>query len=154
MRIAFDLDDTLIPCGHRFPVEKPTWLARWFSTEPLRLGAVELCKQLRALGCDIWIYTTSQRPPLSIWFHFFAYGIRLAGIVNQDRHRRRLTGGYPDPRDCSKYPPAFGIHLLFDDSEGVVMEGRRYHFRAVRIPPDQNGWTAVVLHEVEGSLKV
>jgi hypothetical protein len=153
MRIAFDLDDTLIPCGHRFAVEKPTRLARWFGAESLRLGAVELLKRLRSFGCEIWIYTTSHRSPLSIWFLFFAYGIRLGGIVNQDRHRRRLNGGHPDPRDCSKYPPAFGINLMFDDSEGVVMEGRRYHFRAVRIPPDKDEWTTVVLDEVEEWLK-
>jgi hypothetical protein len=39
MRIAFDLDDTLIPCGKSFPVERPTLRARWLRMEPLRLGS-------------------------------------------------------------------------------------------------------------------
>ena len=38
MRIAFDLDDTLIPCSHPFAVEEPTWLARCLAVEPLRRG--------------------------------------------------------------------------------------------------------------------
>ena len=52
MRIAFDLDDTLIPCGHRFATEPPTRRARWLGCEPLRTGTVELIRHLRARGWE------------------------------------------------------------------------------------------------------
>src|SRR5262245_38810912 len=129
MRIAFDLDDTLIPCGHSFPVERPTLLARLFGAEPLRLGAVELLKELRQRGDEVWVYTTSLRSPWTVRCQFFAYGVRLGGVVNSDRHVHQLSRGWPNHRDVSKYPPAFGIHLLVDDLEGVALEGRRFGFR-------------------------
>jgi hypothetical protein len=148
MRIAFDLDDTLIPCAHDFPVEKPTLLARLLSAAPLRRGAVELLRELRGRGCDLWVYTTSLRNPFSVWLTFRAYGIRLRGVVNHDRHVRHLQGRYPDPRQCSKYPPAFGVDLLVDDSEGVRQEGQRYRFRVLWLHPRDEGWAAKVRAEV------
>jgi hypothetical protein len=150
MRIAFDLDDTLIPCAYDFPVERPTLLARLLSVEPLRRGAVELLRDLRGRGCELWVYTTSLRSPLAVRLHFWAYGVRLRGVVNQDRHVRQLRGRYPDARQCSKYPPAFGVDLLVDDSEGVRLEGQRYRFRVLWLHPRDADWAAKVRAEVAG----
>lgn len=58
--------------------------------------------------------------------------------------RRRLLIG------CSKYPPAFGIDMLVDDSPGVVLEGQRYGFRVIQISPEDEQWVKKVLAEVEG----
>lgn len=150
MRIAFDLDDTLIPCRHPFPVERRPWLARLLGTEPLRLGAVALLQELRSWGCELWIYTTSCRSPWSIWIHFLSYGVRLRGVVNYDRHMQGFRGGFPDPRSCSKYPPGFGLDLLIDDSEGVKEEGDRYCFRVLRVNPKEKEWAALVRQSVKG----
>jgi hypothetical protein len=150
MRIAFDLDDTLIPCAHDFPVEKPTLRARLLSAEPLRRGAVALLRELRVGGCELWVYTTSLRNPFAVRLQFWAYGIRLRGVVNHDRHVRHLRGRYPDPRECSKYPPAFGVDLLVDDSEGVRLEGQRYRFRVLWVHPRDADWAAKVRAEVRG----
>jgi hypothetical protein len=49
----------------------------------------------------------------------------------------------------SKYPPAFGIDLHVDDSEGVAEEGRRHHFGVVVVSPQDPEWTATVLAAVE-----
>src|SRR5262249_57330349 len=98
MRIAFALDDTLIPCSFPFPVERPTFTARLLGAEPLRRGAVALLKQLRRQGCEVWVYTTSQRRPFSVRLQFWAYGVRLGGVVNSDCHVRRLSNGWPDCR--------------------------------------------------------
>jgi hypothetical protein len=157
MRVAFDLDDTLIPCARHFPVERPTLLARCLGCEPLRAGTVALCRQLRARGCELWVYTTSCRNPWSVRLQFLSYRLRLGGVVNYDRHRRwldRLRGernpGWPDPAGCSKFPPAFGVHLLVDDSEGVVLEGQRFGFRVLHVRQDPD-WADAVLAAVGGA---
>jgi hypothetical protein len=144
MRIAFDLDDTLIPCGHSFPLERPTLLARLLGAEPLRLGAAALLRELRRLDCQLWVYTTSQRSPLAVWAQFLAYGVRLGGVVNSQRHVRLLGRRWPDHRHLSKYPPAFGVDLLIDDSLGVVEEGRRFAFAVLHVRPDDLHWADAV----------
>jgi hypothetical protein len=145
MHIAFDLDDTLIPCQFNFPLERPPWLLRKLGPEPLRHGTVELCRQLRRRGHHLWVYTSSLRNPLSIRLTFLAHRIHLAGVVNQDRHVRRLRDGRPGAWECSKYPPAFGIDLLVDNSEGVGEEGRRFGFDVLVVRPDDEVWFDAVL---------
>src|SRR5262249_47041060 len=90
--------------------------------------------------CRLWIYTTSYRPRRYLRRWFASFGVRLEGVVNQDVHERLLrrwdSPGYPP----SKYPPAFGINLHVDDSEGVAMEGKQYRFNVlVRSPATPTG---------------
>jgi hypothetical protein len=145
MRIAFDLDDTLIPSTpDLFPVERPiSWLGRVFAAESLRLGASALLRGLRARGCELWVYTSSLRRPGYIRRLFRCYGVRLGGAINQDIHYewlRQQSGA----RRCSKYPPAFGISLLIDDSEGVREEGEMLGFRVAVVRPDDLNWAEKV----------
>jgi hypothetical protein len=151
MRIAFDLDDTLIPGAFPFPTERPTLPARLLGGEPLRLGTVGLVRELRRRGCDVWVYTTSLRSPFSVRLLFLCYGLRLGGVVNADTraHALRLRGQAPGPRHCSKYPPTFAIDLLVDDLEGVRLEGEQFGFRVLRVAPEDDGWAARVLAEVD-----
>jgi hypothetical protein len=62
VRIAFDLDDTLLPCGRAFPTEAPPrpWVP---FGEPLRRGTHVLLVSLRAVGHELWVYTSSHRHP-------------------------------------------------------------------------------------------
>ena len=144
MRIAFDLDDTLIPCEFAFPLDRTPWVGRLLGVEPLRRGTVDLCRALRLRGCRLWVYTTSLRSPLSVHAQFIAHGIPLEGVVNDDRHRRVLATGRPGARDCSKYPPAFRIDLLIDNSVGVGEEGRRFGFRVLVVQPEDLNWADAV----------
>jgi hypothetical protein len=152
MRIAFDLDDTLIPSLPAVPRELPTLLARCTARESLRRGTVELLRSIHALGGEVWVYTTSFRSAWEIRWLFLSHGVWLRGIVNQYRHVRTLTGPLSSYRSCSKYPPAFGIDLLVDDSEGVAIEGRRYEFRVLRVDPGDESWAERVREEVRKSL--
>jgi hypothetical protein len=144
MRISFDVDDTLV-CGLGVPTEQhvPRW-RRWRYTEGLRQGTRELMRELLARRCELWIYTTSYRTPRYLWGWFRCLGISIAGVVNQARHERAV--GLRGP---SKYPPAFGIDLHVDDSEGVRLEGERHGFSVVVVSPDDLQWTARVLAEVD-----
>ncbi|UYZ59210.1 hypothetical protein [Hymenobacter latericus] len=140
MRIAFDLDNTLIRGVHAFPLEAPKrrMLARLIGKEQLRQGIAELCAYCRQQGHEVWVYTTSYRSPAYIRRLFWLYGIRLNGVVNQAWHNREARV------QCSKHPPSFGIDLLVDDAPGVRIEGERYGFRVVVIDPKDEQWTARV----------
>ena len=128
MRIAFDLDNTLIPSpGSTMPVECLDLLTHVISRESVRLGARDLFRRLHLDRHEVWIYTTSLRKPARLRAWFWASGIRLDGIVNQTRHDEAVRDGRI-PAGCSKYQPAFSIDMLIDDSEGVAAEGRRLDF--------------------------
>lgn len=143
--ISFDLDDTLICYGESVPREPnpgPWPVGRWFQ-EPLRRGTCELMRSLSLEGWSIAVYTTSGRSAgwIRIWLRL--YGVRLALVVNQRRHRQALTesGLTNGP---TKLPSLFGIGVHVDDSEGVYIEGLRYGFRVVVVRPDDQDWINTV----------
>jgi hypothetical protein len=149
MRISFDVDETLVCRRTAAPTEAarlPLLIHQWLG-EPLRRGTRSLVHELRQRGCSIWIYTSSGRTAFHIRLWLLLYGIRVDGVVNEERHRRELSGRRFS-RLPSKYPPAFGIDLHVDDSEGVRMEGDEHGFRVVVVRPDDEDWTQRVLDAV------
>jgi hypothetical protein len=140
MRIAFDLDNTLIRGAHAFALEQPTrrsW-ARLLGKESLRAGVAELVAHCQRQGWEVWVYTTSYRSAGYIRRLFWLHGIRLAGVVNQARHEREVRVR------STKYPPQFGIDLLVDDAPGVGLEGERHGFAVLVIDPADAEWVAKV----------
>lgn len=150
MRIAFDLDDTLIGCCHDFPAETRGVWARVLARERLRAGTVDLIRELRRRGHEVWIYTSSFRSPLGIRLLFWTHGVVLGGIVTQTRHDREVVRalGAAAP-GCAKHPPSFGIEVQVDDSEGIALEGQAHGFVVVSVRPDEPDWTAEVLGAIE-----
>lgn len=148
-RISFDIDDTLT-CHHSHPGSErqplPGIVHRWLG-EPLRRGTVSLMRELRRRGCSIWIYTSSGRSPFYIRRWLMLHGIRVDGVVNDARHRNCLAlhGFAHSP---SKFPPAFGIDLHVDDSDGVRMEGEAHGFRVIVVQPGDESWGQRVLEAV------
>jgi hypothetical protein len=141
MRIAFDLDGTLVPMHvGQFPVESIAWPMRAFATDPLRLQTVRLFRLLKARKHEVWVYTSSLRRPFDIRRTFWAHGMRLDGVINADVHGEAVSS-----RVASKYPPAFGIDLLVDDAPGVEVEGRQHGFAVLRIDPGDADWSRRVL---------
>jgi hypothetical protein len=148
MKIAFDLDGTLIPIpGSTMQTERLSLLSRTVSREQLRTGAPALLRNLRRRGHEVWIYTTSMRSPLKLRLWFLTFGVPLHGIVNHATHYERLG---KQALACSKFPPAFGIDLLIDDAEGVVLEGKRFGFSMLHIREDDSAWCAAVEAAVFG----
>ncbi len=142
LRISFDLDDTLICYQDGVACEPnrvPRLLRPWYR-EPIRAGAPALMRELSAQGWDVWVYTTSNRPPgpLRVWFGF--YGVRLGGVVNQDIYDRWAARNGGRSGKPSKYPPGWNIRLHVDDSDGVEWEGRRHGFSVVVVSPDDPDW--------------
>lgn len=145
MRLAFDLDNTLIRCGHAFPLETPQRriLARLLHNEHLRHGIKALVADCRQRGWEVWVYTTSYRSAWRIRRLFWLHSIRLDGVVNQPRHTREARAR------CTKHPPSFGIDLLIDDSEGVRIEGERHGFRVLVVAPQDAQWADKVRAALE-----
>jgi hypothetical protein len=145
MRISFDIDDTLV-CDPSVPTEQMVpWWRRWWYPELIRCGTKGLMQELLAGGHQLWIYTTSYRPERYLRGWFRSFGIPIFGVVNQPRHERVVGRQGP-----SKYPPAFGIDLHVDDSEGVAEEGMQHRFSVVVIPPTDLDWVARVREAVAG----
>lgn len=148
LRIAFDIDGTLTPLGRgQFPCSPLPFPLRLVLREPLRDGAVALMRELQAEGHEIWVYTSSLRSPsyLRIWLR--CAGIRLAGAINGAMHAQAVRGRAAAP---SKFPPAFGIDWLVDDSEGVALEGQRHGFRVVRVDAGDADWAVKVMTACRG----
>ncbi len=125
----------------------PSFIHVWLG-EPLRQGTRSLFRELRQRGFSIWIYTTSVRTPFQVWLWLALHGIRVDGVINEERHRTKLAESR-FPRMPSKYPPAFAIDIHVDDSEGVKMEGEEHGFRVAIVRPDDEHWTKVVLDAVD-----
>ncbi|QWF16562.1 hypothetical protein [Lysobacter capsici] len=142
MRIAFDIDGTLTPLGNgQFRSSPLPFPMRLLFREPLRDGTVALMRELQADGHDLWIYTSSLRSERYLYLWLWCAGIRLGGVVNGTTHANALRGRSISP---SKFPPAFGIDLLVDDSAGVEVEGDRHGFRVVVIDPGDPHWASKV----------
>lgn len=147
MRIAFDLDGTLVPaCGGTETIGFAP--LRVFFRERLRAGALPLLRRLAADGHDLWIYTTSLRSAFYVHAWFRLMGVRLGGVVNQVRHDAALADAAPEFRLLSKFPPAFGIDLLVDDLPGVALEGHRHGFRVVLVGSGDADWGRAVCEAV------
>jgi hypothetical protein len=154
MRISFDVDDTLVIYDPNSPVEYVVpWWWSWLYREPLRFGASKLLRELQARGHELWIYTTSYRQPRYMRGWFRSFGVKLASVVNQDIHDQHVKKSQFPGYAPSKYPPAFGIDLHVDDSEGVAEEGREHGFRVVVVSPTDVDWAAKVLAAVDGNVR-
>lgn len=152
VRISFDLDDTLVVCGRPLPTVAPTGIKRTLCSEPLRVGAAALLRELVCAGHEVGVYTSSDRSRARVWLNFWTYGVVLGHVVNKTVHdrwwrsleRKRRAELAP----CVKYPPAFGIDLLVDDSESVALRGRALGYRVVIVEAGDPEWCLKVMDAV------
>ncbi|WP_462269957.1 hypothetical protein [Desulfobacter sp.] len=146
--ITFDLDDTLICWQSEIPTEHVSlpWHCKWFNIEPLRYGTVDLFKKLRNYGWQIGIYTTSHRKPKYIKKLFNLHGLNLDLVINQDKHEKIIKNLLVKKKP-SKLPNRVNSMLHIDNSEGVLIEGKRFHFRVLIVDPLDYNWTEKILAE-------
>lgn len=147
MRIAFDLDGTLVKEDEDFPLE--TIVNKHLSNECLRKGICQLFQQLLQANHEPWVYTISFRSKEQIIRLFQKYNLELPGVINYTVH----TNAYPDFkgifRGLYKYPPAFKVDLLVDNLPAIAKEGIEYNFDVIIIKPEDDQWTEKVLRKVE-----
>jgi hypothetical protein len=154
MKISFDLDDTLILShGGRLcepPLKFPFSI---FYRERLRKGTAALCRELAALGCEICVYTTSERPIGYVRRLFRLHGIRLGTVVNRQMHEALVQGSRKEIMP-SKVPSRFGIALHVDDDITVQENGIAHGFRVLILNKDDAEWASKVLAEVNKLIKM
>ena len=148
MRIAFDLDDTLIPTTTKFSVGSralgfPTNL---LFKEELRTGAPELLKML-SQNHEVWIYTTSMREEFYLKMWFKLWGVKIASVINQQKPINAVAGNSIYSR-FSKIPTLFGIDLLIDDLPGVEIECNIQDCESLIICPNDKIWTEKVAAKI------
>ncbi len=147
MRIAFDLDDTLIPTSHAFSVgsHQLGFPLNLIFKEELRTGAVELMQCLSE-DHEVWIYTTSLRSQFYIKTWLYFCGVRLSGVINSQVHLKRVA--HSKYSGFSKAPALFGISLMVDDSLGVRMECEWQGCNSIIVKPTDDDWVAKVKNEM------
>lgn len=155
MKIAFDIDETLIPYGQEFQVERsvPLRALKLLYPESLRKGSRELLRTLARQGHDIWIYTTSGREAWYFKTWFALLGVRVGGVVNCAVHEKQIRARGDYYPACVKYPPAFGIDLLIDNCEGIEAEGRKLGYAVLRIDLADEDWANTILSYLNGRSK-
>ena len=124
------------------------WAARLFYREPIRVGFIRVCNNLRSQGCRIGVYTTSSRTVGYIRRWMRCYGLKPDLIVNAAIHESAISGRFRRDRPPTKHPGLFGVDLHIDDSSGVAVEAERFGFRALIIDPEDMDWVASILDSV------
>ena len=145
MKISFDLDDTLFVSPDKFKTEKNLKFPfNIMYKERLRYGTVKLIGELKKMGAEIWIYTTSFRSERYIRGLFKRYGIKLDQVVNGVRHTVEVQRGKKEPMP-SKYPSWYRIDLHIDDDVSVLNNGKIYGFKVFLIGEQDDKWTDKIL---------
>ncbi|MBE9118587.1 hypothetical protein IQ249_22110 [Lusitaniella coriacea LEGE 07157] len=151
MKIAFDLDDTLIETTQKFAsgTEANSLFFKLFFKEKLRKGTKELLKSLEQ-DHELWIYTNSLREIAYIKRLFALIGVSLSGVVNSEIHDR-FVRNRPNLKNYSKVPQSFGIDLLIDDSPGVEMECQEQNCDVLIVEPSDLEWVNKIVQKVSGA---
>jgi len=154
MKISFDLDDTLILTNKDAIYENPVRsLKAFFYKEKLRSGIKELCEELKTLGYEICVYTTSERSIGYIKSLFGIYGIKLYNVINQRVHKEVVQGKRKEIMP-SKVPSKFGIDLHIDDDISVKQNGIQFGFNVLIVSKDDKDWNLKVLDEARRIKKI
>lgn len=148
MIVSFDLDETLFVNPEKIPVEKPLKFPLYrIYRDRLRAGAVDLLTWINKSDIELWIYTTSYRPPRYISGIFRHYGIRIDNIVNGKRHAEEVQGSKKEIMP-SKYPAKYHIDLHVDDEISVYQNGIAHGFRVYLLKENDTEWTDKIKAEI------
>ena len=149
MRISFDLDDVLFVSPEKYETEPaPGFPYNRLFPDRLRKGTPALIRTLQERGFEVWIYTSSYRTETYLRALFRAYGVRIDGIVNAQRHTNEVQRGRAE-RLPQKMPSFYRISLHVDDEAAIQENGRRYGYRTLRVYEQDQDLTEKVLREAE-----
>jgi hypothetical protein len=149
MRISFDLDEVLFVSPKTHKTEPPLRfpLNRIYK-ERLRLGTAKLIPKLRALGYEVWVYTTSYRSVRYIRRLFGHYGVRFDGIINATRHLKEVQRDHKTVLP-QKLPNHYRISLHVDDESVICTLGPQYGFRTYQLEAQDDDWKEKIIARAE-----
>ncbi len=115
--------------------------------ERLRLGTVNLIRQLQQEDFEAWVYTSSFRTERYIRTLFRHYGVRFDGIVNGERHQKEVQAKSKELMP-TKMPNRYRITLHVDDEASVATYGRTYGFRVFQLDARDDDRGAKIMSQV------
>lgn len=160
MKIAIDLEGTLVPEYGEFPAERTQGLARLLFLFSLRRDARRLLQDLAQAGHTLTLYTEHplRVPKLRLWcwilklpFHNIVTQERALKVAqkHQIRQRKRfekdlkalgLTHFGKEPQ--AVWPPCAGQELLLDDDPRHIEAAWRSGVRGILVTNRDADWTA------------
>lgn len=149
MRVSFDLDEVLFVAPNTHATEPPLHfpLNRIYP-ERLRLGTPDLVRELQAMACEVWVYTSSFRTERYIRGLFRHYGVRFDGIVNGDRHLREVQRNNRTILP-QKLPNHYHISLHVDDETIICAMGKEYGFETYHLDAQDDEWKEKIIERVK-----
>ena len=135
MKIAFDLEGTLIAeCGE-FPCEPIAPLARRLIAKGVRQGARTLLRELVRNGHYITLYSRSAPSPLALWLWCRANRLPVHRIIVASHRLGNSARGWP---------PIQGQELVVDDSPEALAVAWKQGVLGVHVKSYDNDWTLPV----------
>nr|WP_309685441.1 hypothetical protein [Armatimonas sp.] len=138
MKIAIDLEGTLIAeCGE-FACERPHPLARRALRCGLRVGAKSLLQSLVKAGHTLTLYTSGNHSALTLRLWCLAAGLPVRRIITLRQCRKNAR------RKASlvAWPPVQGQDLILDDELRHVQAAQRLGVPGIQITNRERDWTA------------
>ena len=153
VRVSFDLDEVLFvsPKTHETEPPLPFPFNRIY-TERLRLGTPDLIRQLHEMGCEVWVYTSSERSERYIRGLFRHYHVRLDGIVNAQRHKKEVQRDRKEMLP-QKMPNWYRITLHIDDEAIICTAGRDYGFNVYQLSGPDREWKEKIIQYLKHILQ-
>ena len=149
MRVSFDLDEVLFVDPNTYETEEALRFPKnLIYPERIRKGTIRLIHALQEEGCEVWVYTSSERPEAYIRSLFRNYGIRFDHVINNQRHLREVQKRHPEMLP-QKMPGHYHIDLHIDDEDVIHQYGRRLGFRTFKVYEEDPEWVEKVLAEVD-----
>ena len=143
MKIAIDLEGTLIAeCGE-FSCERGNELGRWILPNGLRTGARRLLRDLVRCGNTITLYS-SRKHKRSL--------LRLWCLVNRLPIRHIVT--LRSDRKVALWPPLVGQDLILDDNAQNIKTAEKLGVKGLQITSRVPDWIAQVWQVCLGSDEV
>lgn len=160
MKIALDLEGTLIAeCGE-FPCERTNTLAQLFLPNGVRKGARQLLGELRRSGHSLTLYSSGAHSNwrLFLWCHLSGLPIHRVQTLSQSK-RRALKSTLKKQRRFAQdlkalglshmgkpgelvWPPCHGHDLILDDEPRHIQAAWRSGVRGILVTNRDANWTA------------
>lgn len=160
MKIAIDLEGTLIAeCGE-FSCERTSYLAQLIFTKGIRLGARPLLRDLARAGHRITLYSVSEVSAVKLTLWCWLAGLPVSRVVTLAQEKKRaLRQTKKNQKRFSQdlkalglthfgksnpvlWPPCQGQDLLLDDDPRRIQAAWHSGVKGVLVTNYESDWTA------------
>lgn len=137
MKIAIDLEGTLVAeCGE-FACEHTPRLIRRVLPLGLRVGARELLRELARAGHRLTLYTSGTHSKLALRLWCLLNGLPIGQIITVDQCTTKVSGKEP----MVVWPPVQGQELILDDNPLHLEAAERLGVTGLHITNVLSDWT-------------